>query len=138
MQWEQLLRGIRMLTEKNTTKHLYFKACSQIKAKTLTHTLAHTHTEPRLLTTPFNGLGSTKMPAAAAAAAAAASCCLRRAPRLFVGLRVAGVLAPMGVASLSEDAAAFTCTAGSGKMNSCAHSGGNLRLQKKTMCVSLG
>lgn len=99
------------------------------------------------LTAPFTGFGSTDTlaatvaaaaEAAAAAADAARSCCLRRAPRLLVGLRVAGVPAPMGVASLSDEAAAFTRTAGSGKMNSCAHSGGNLRLQfKRTTCVSI-
>lgn len=100
----------------------------------------HAIVDPKLppkLTVPFTGFGSTNVlaatvaaaaVAAAAAADAATSCCLRRAPKLLVGLRVAGVPAPMGVASLSDEAAALTRTAGSGKMNSCAHSGGNLRL----------
>lgn len=52
-----------------------------------------TNKTPKLcteLTTPFTDLGSTNTLAAAAAAATAASCCLRRAPKLLVGLRVAG------------------------------------------------
>lgn len=78
------------------------------------------------LTTPFTDLGSTNI---------LAFCCLRRAPKLLVGLRLAGVPAPIGVASLSDEAAVLMRTAGSGKMNSCAHSVGNLRLQKQHACA---
>lgn len=59
-----------------------------------------------LLTVACTGFGSTKT-----------SCLLPRALKLLLGLLVAGVTAPMGVASLSEEAC--TLTAGSGYINSC-------------------